>query len=378
MKMKPCLLLPVYCLAVSCWGSVGSALQKIDTIGREGQGNEEAMTAWQEVVKAGPGALVEVLDAAGQGNAVADNWLRLALNTITDQAKGSGATVPLDPVESFLKDTKKNPLGREMAFDLIQQADAARAKAVESQLLHDPSPVLRRGAVQQLIDQGNRERKAGNENEAAKATFQKALDASRDLDQVKVISAALKELGVEVNLPKHFGFLTKWHVIGPFDNGGRNGFAAVYPPEKGVDLNAVMEGKPTDAGEPRQLKWLPFESTDPYGKVDLNKPLTTLKSVTGYAATTFNSAEERDAELRLGSKNAWKVWLNGELLFGRDEYHRGQQMDQYTMKCRLKKGPNTILVKCCQSEQMETWTVEWEFQLRVCDSTGTAIPNQHE
>jgi hypothetical protein len=82
---------------------------------------------------------------------------------------------------------------------------------------------------------------------------------------------------------------------------------------------------------------------------------------------------ERDAELRLGGKNAWKVWLNGALLFGRDEYHRGQQMDQYTLKCRLKKGANTILVKCCQNEQKENWTVEWEFQLRMCDSAGTAI-----
>jgi hypothetical protein len=30
-------------------------------------------------------------------------------------------------------------------------------------------------------------------------------------------------------------------------------------------------------------------------------------------------------------------------------------------------------VKLCQNEQKEKWTVEWEFQLRVCDSTGTAI-----
>ncbi|MEZ5327020.1 MAG: hypothetical protein R3F19_18375 [Verrucomicrobiales bacterium] len=29
-----------------------------------------------------------------------------------------------------------------------------------------------------------------------------------------------------------------------------------------------------------------------------------------------------------GSKNAWKIWLNGELIFGRDEYHRGAAIDQ--------------------------------------------------
>jgi hypothetical protein len=75
----------------------------------------------------------------------------------------------------------------------------------------------------------------------------------------------------------------------------------------------------------------------------------------------------------LGCKNAWKIWLNGTLLFSRDEYHRGQKMDQYKLKCRLKKGPNDLLVKCCQNEQTESWTVEWEFQLRVCDGAGTGI-----
>jgi hypothetical protein len=39
----------------------------------------------------------------------------------------------------------------------------------------------------------------------------------------------------------------------------------------------------------------------------------------------------------------------------------------------LKKGKNTLLVKCCQNEQTEQWTVEWRFQLRICDATGTAI-----
>ena len=34
---------------------------------------------------------------------------------------------------------------------------------------------------------------------------------------------------------------------------------------------------------------------------------------------------------------------------------------------------NTILVKACQNEQTEEWTVQWEFQLRVCDETGVAI-----
>ena len=150
------------------------------------------------------------------------------------------------------------------------------------------------------------------------------------------------------------------------------------------------------------MNWQPYETKNEYGKVDFNKPLGAIKSdaapasastappapagrrgkaggvdylkeVIAYAATDFYAPEEREVELRLGSKNGWKVWLNGEFIFGRDEYHRGAQLDQYKLSCHLKKGRNTILVKCCQNEQKEDWTVEWEFQLRVCDAAGTAI-----
>ena len=44
------------------------------------------------------------------------------------------------------------------------------------------------------------------------------------------------------------------------------------------------------------------------------------------------------------------------------------------MPAQLEKGTNSILIKLCQNEQKEDWTVEWEFQLRVCNATGTAIP----
>ena len=186
----------------------------------------------------------------------------------------------------------------------------------------------------------------------------------------------------------------KWNIIGPFDNTKREGFSKVFPPEKEIKLDAVYEGKNGP------VKWQPFATTQEYGKLDFNKPLGAmtkteaapepqaeppktgrrkgggieyLKEVLSYAVTDFVSPEERDAEIRLGCKNGWKVWLNGEFVFGRDEYHRGAQLDQYKLKVHLKKGANTILVKCCQNEQKEDWTVEWEFQLRVCDAAGTAI-----
>lgn len=346
--------------------SIEGALEKLDAVGHEGQGNEAASIAWKEVVKAGPSALLPLLSATGKGNVVADNWLRLAANVITDQAVQSKAALPLTEMEAFLKDTAKDASARQLAFDLIQQADAAKADAIEPGLLNDPSQDLRRGAVQRLIAAGAAQVEQKQFDEA-KVTYGKALDAARDEDQVKMIAEALTKQGIEVDLPKHFGFLMNWQVIGPFDNTKRAGFDTVFPPEKEFNADATYEGKGA------QVKWQPFVSKHEYGEIDFNKPLGMLKETIAYAHTTFQAAEARDAEIRLGTKNAWKVWLNGELLFSRDEYHRGRQMDQYKLKCKLKKGANSILVKCCQNEQTETWTTEWEFQLRVCDATGTAI-----
>jgi hypothetical protein len=338
------------------------SLEALASVGREGQGNEAASAAWKEVVQSGPACLPELLAVTGRGGPVADNWLRVAGETIVSNARQQGREIPVGALESFLNDTTHMAAGRRLAFDLLKAADSARADAVEPSLAHDPVQELRRGAVQRLIDAA--QAKGGDE---AKAAYLGAFDAVRDEDQTRVIVDALRKLGEPVDLPKHFGFLRQWQIIGPFDNTGREGFATVFPPEKEIRIEASYPGKESP------VKWQPVASEDEYGKFDFNKPLGMLKEVTAYAVTTFDATEDRDAELRLGCKDAWKIWLNGELLFGRDEYHRGQKMDQYKLKCHLRKGANTILVKCCQNEQKEQWTVEWEFQLRVCDSAGTAI-----
>ena len=92
-----------------------------------------------------------------------------------------------------------------------------------------------------------------------------------------------------------------------------------------------------------------------------------------YLTTEFHSPTARSVEFRLGTPNAWKIWVNGKQLFGRDEYHRGMAIDQYRVRGELKPGANTILLKICQNEQTEEWAQRWQYQLRVCDSTGTAI-----
>jgi hypothetical protein len=49
------------------------------------------------------------------------------------------------------------------------------------------------------------------------------------------------------------------------------------------------------------------------------------------------------------------------------------RIDQYRAQAKLQPGTNRLLLKICQNEQTEDWAQRWSFQLRVCDSTGTAV-----
>ena len=79
-------------------------------------------------------------------------------------------------------------------------------------------------------------------------------------------------------------------------------------------------------------------------------------------------------EIRAGSNNAVRIYLNGKEIFFREEYHHGMQMDQHVGRAMLKAGRNEVLVKVCQNEQTDAWAQQWSFQLRICDSLGGAVP----
>jgi hypothetical protein len=345
-----------------------AAIRTMQAVGSEGEGNAAAATAWATLTeKAGANVLPELLTALNDASPLAANWLRTAAQVIIEREQAAGRPLPLDTIGGILLDSSGGVTGRVSAFEIIEQVQPETASRLVPGFLRDPSRELRRRAVAQLIELA----KSQQESSPAAATllYRQALSAATDVDQVQAIAIALEKNESAVDLPKHFGFLTHWHVVAPFDNTDRSGFAEVFPPENGVDLDASYPGK--NDGE--TISWQPFATTDPYGKVDFNLPFTPLKEVTAYAYTEFESETDRPAELRIGCKNGWKIWFNGEFIFGRDEYHRGQRIDQYRMPVQLKKGKNTVLVKACQDGQEQNWTVEWEFQLRVCDSSGVAI-----
>lgn len=342
------------------------AIEAIKAVQNEGEGNEAAAAAWKQIIQGDATSVVPVLEAMNGSNGLASNWLISAAQAIVDRELSNGNALPLEQLGAFLMDTRQEARARRLAFELIQRVDPETAQKLVPGMINDPSNALRRDAVAGLLDEGKVMVEA-DKKPAASIVYRQALGAARDIDQVESASKALQELGQKVDLPKHFGFLMHWSVIGPFDNTERKGFDVAFPPEKGVDLAGEYDGK---AGK---VSWSRLATSDDYGMVDVNKAYGELKEVTAYAYTEYEAPNDQPVQLRLGCKNAWKIWLNGELVFARDEYHRGIRIDQYQLPVNLKKGKNTLLVKLCQNEQEEDWTVQWQFQLRVCDATGTAL-----
>jgi hypothetical protein len=342
-------------------------IEAIRGVDSEGKGAKAAAQAFQKLSQEGPTAIPGLLTAMDGANPLASNYLRNAVESIVAKTRKAKGSLPLAEIEAFLKDTKHEPRARRLAFEILVATDKANYDRLVPGMLNDPSTELRRDAVIQVMEQGNALFDDDKKDEA-KAKYREAMAAARDDDQVKTLKKYLEELGDKVDLPTHFGFLMTWKLIAPFDNTAGKGFAVAYPPEKELDFGKEYEGK-----EGVKASWVGTTTEDEYGIVDLAKVLTPFKGSVAYAVAEFDSDAEKAVDLRLGTPNSWKVWLNGKLLFAREEYHRGMNLDQYRMRGTLKKGKNTILVKVCQNEQTEEWAQRWQIQLRVCDATGTAV-----
>ncbi len=343
-------------------------LTRINAVGEGGAGNAEAKTAWKELVQLGTPALLPTLKAFDDSKPRSLNWLYAAVDAITENTLKAGKPLPSAELEAFILDTKQSPRARRLAYEKLTQVDSKTPERLLPGMLQDPSVELRRDAVARVLDQARAllERK---KNDEAANLFRKALTGARDPDQVNEIAKAMKMLGTEVDLIQHFGFIPQWYLATPFENHGGVGYKAVYPPEKGVDLKARYKGK-GDA----EVRWVPHTSKNPLGKIDLNTALGKLKGTVAYAYTVIDSPKEQQVEVRVGSINAVKVFLNGKLILAREEYHHGSAMDQYVGLAILKPGKNEILVKVCQNEQQESWAQDWHFQLRLSDKVGGAIP----
>lgn len=343
-----------------------SALQTVRAVGHEGAGHAAAQRAVQELSGVEAAGLVEILAAMDGANPLAANWLRGAFETAAARAAAAPAGLPVKALLAFYHERSHEPRARRLAYEWIIRARPSLREELIAAALDDPSAEMRSDAVARLLVQAQAAAESGAK-EQAEELYRQALQGAGDPQQVDPIAKALKQLGETVNLVEHYGLLTDWYVIGPFDNREMKGFPVAYPPEQQVDLTA------TYAGQQGEVRWQKLTSTEADGTFDLAALTAPHKGAIDYVTTEFTSDREQPVEFRLATANAWKLWLNGELLFAREEYHRGMRFDQYRVAGRLRAGSNRILIKVCQNEQDQSWAQKWSFQFRVCDPYGRAL-----
>ena len=359
-----CILAGFACANAASADDVARGIEVLLAVGPEGKGHREAQAAWRTVSTAPAGSLPELLAALDKASPLAANWIRSAVETIADKVPADEQKPVAAQLEKFVTEVSHVPTARRLAYDILVRFDATAADRLMPGFLSDPSTELRRESIDRLLAQA-----ATTKDEAeAKKLQRQAFDAARDLDQIKTLAEKLEKLGEPVDLPTHFGFVMQWKLIGPFDNAGEKGFDVPYPPETESNPAAKYPGK-----DGKEVGWIDHTTTDKHGVVDLNAALGKSKGAAAYAFAVFRAAKAGPVDIRVGSNNAVKVWINGKLCDSRRVYHSGFAIDQYTSRAELAAGENRILVKVCENEQTESWAQDWNFQLRVCDAVGTAV-----
>lgn len=133
-----------------------------------------------------------------------------------------------------------------------------------------------------------------------------------------------------------------WNIVGPFDNDEADrGLDTAYEPEKAktIDLAATYKGKNGN------VKWrtLKHDGTGYFNLAGLYGVGSTTNTAS-YVYQTITSPVDQDATVLLGNDDGVKIWVNGELLFTNRD-HFAATPEKHKIPVRLKKGPNTVLMK---------------------------------
>ena len=189
------------------------------------------------------------------------------------------------------------------------------------------------------------------------------------------LSALAQELRMEIairrgrpeeaaELRRKLGYLQDWHVIGPFDNERGGGYGTAYGPEKRIDLSDRFDGKE------RPVSWRKVPVRSHTGYVNLNALFTPHDQCLAYALTFLRTDRAVDAALRLGTDEAFKVFLDGHPVAGLDA-RRLFHFDQDVIGLHLEPGVHALLLKVCDQ------TGAWKFAARLTAASGAPLEGVH-
>lgn len=164
---------------------------------------------------------------------------------------------------------------------------------------------------------------------------------------------------------ERLGLLTRFWVVGPFDNEGRTGHATVFAPERA--LLAPLDPAARFDGKERAVSWRLMPPIATQGMVSLDTLLRPDTNVTAYLTTLVHVPRATRAAVRTGSSGAIKVWVDGALALDRDVY-RPARIDQDVAPCRLHAGWNRVTVK------LSVLDGPWRLFVRLTAPDGAPLP----
>lgn len=169
------------------------------------------------------------------------------------------------------------------------------------------------------------------------------------------------------------GYVSRFAVIGPFDNEGKGGFVRAFGPE--LDGAKAWDPEATYQGKERAVKWRIPPDVFHSGWLDFGSLVRPQENVCAYAVTFVRGEPvagkadgPRDITLFGGASGAIKVFWNGDEVLT-DEKYRLLDAERLGTRVRLEKGANRLLVKVCGTDNSPL------FSLRIGDAQGR--PNAH-
>jgi HEAT repeat protein len=180
---------------------------------------------------------------------------------------------------------------------------------------------------------------------AAKAPDATLRDAAKkalaDQEAIEAAAQRAEELARIYRSGGGGGVLRSWWVCGPFPLGeAREGWTKDFVGEATIDPPALSG----DAAK----RWKHVRTDDANGAVNFGGIVAMGDYRVAYAFAAIEVADACDAELRLGSDDAVRAWVNGKLVH--DHWvDRGAAPDQDVVPIKLAKGRNRILLKIGQN-----------------------------
>jgi hypothetical protein len=190
-----------------------------------------------------------------------------------------------------------------------------------------------------------------------------------------VAGPTLGPFNLAKNWAEEQGFVANWLICGTFPNPGERpdntGFTTDYLKNYGSEM-AFMPANGMEIKRPdgTTVKFQPYKTTGTdiiFGDVAFLGIEPTQEKILCYCACWLDSDADKEVEVRVGSDDGYKLWINHQLT-AEVHVYRSMEMDSETHKVKLNKGKNLILIKVDQD------TGEYQFMLRVVGADGKAAP----